>query len=73
MRSKHATFVSHLYELGHLQAPDILNASRRRRIAAGSGQQVADVNRLVNQFKQVKTMMLRFPDGLPGMKFGGRM
>ncbi|MDR0695372.1 MAG: signal recognition particle protein [Holosporales bacterium] len=55
------------------KAPDILNASRRRRIAAGSGQQVADVNRLVNQFKQVKTMMLRFPDGLPGMKFGGRM
>ena len=29
--------------------PDILNGSRRKRIAAGSGMQVADVNRLVNE------------------------
>jgi signal recognition particle subunit SRP54 len=43
--------------------PNLLNASRRRRIAAGSGQQVVDVNRLINQFKQVKTMMSRFAGG----------
>jgi signal recognition particle subunit SRP54 len=37
--------------------PRILNASRRRRIAAGSGMQVQDVNRLVKQFDQSRQMM----------------
>jgi signal recognition particle subunit SRP54 len=37
--------------------PDILNASRRRRIAAGSGMQVQDVNRLIKQFREMQKMM----------------
>jgi len=37
--------------------PDILNASRRRRIAAGSGMAVQDVNRLVKQFREMQKMM----------------
>ncbi len=37
--------------------PDILNGSRRRRIAAGSGTTPADVNRLMNQFTQAKKLM----------------
>lgn len=37
--------------------PDILNASRRKRIAAGSGTQVQDINRLIKQFDQSKKMM----------------
>jgi len=37
--------------------PDILNASRRKRIAAGSGTQVSDINRLVKQFEQSRQMM----------------
>ncbi|MCX6059785.1 MAG: signal recognition particle protein [Chloroflexi bacterium] len=37
--------------------PDLLNASRRRRIAAGSGMQVQDVNRLVKQFREIQKMM----------------
>lgn len=37
--------------------PDILNASRRRRIAAGSGTTVQDVNLLIKQFDQARTMM----------------
>ena len=37
--------------------PKILNGSRRRRIAAGSGTSVQDVNRLLKQFKQMSTMM----------------
>ncbi len=37
--------------------PDILNASRRKRIAAGSGTQVQDINRLIKQFEQSKKMM----------------
>ena len=36
--------------------PEILNASRRRRIASGSGTQVRDVNRLVKQFREAKKM-----------------
>ena len=36
--------------------PEILNASRRRRIALGSGTQVQDVNRLLKQFKQTQRM-----------------
>lgn len=37
--------------------PDVLNASRRERIAKGSGTQVQDVNKLVRQFEQAKKMM----------------
>jgi signal recognition particle subunit SRP54 len=37
--------------------PDILNGSRRRRIASGSGTTPADVNRLMNQFQQAKKLM----------------
>jgi signal recognition particle subunit SRP54 len=36
--------------------PDILNASRRRRIALGSGTQVQDVNRLMKQFREAQKM-----------------
>jgi len=39
--------------------PNIINASRRKRIAIGSGTQVMDVNRLLNQFDQMKKMMKR--------------
>ena len=37
--------------------PDIIDASRRRRIAAGSGSRSGDVKSLVDQFKQMRTMM----------------
>jgi signal recognition particle subunit SRP54 len=37
--------------------PDLLNGSRRKRIALGSGTQVSDVNRLVKQFDQSRQMM----------------
>ena len=43
--------------------PDILNASRRRRIALGSGTQVADVNRLVKQFEASRAMMKQLGGG----------
>ncbi|HEY7164533.1 MAG TPA: signal recognition particle protein, partial [Candidatus Binatia bacterium] len=39
--------------------PAILNGSRRRRIAQGSGTTVADVNRLMKQFMEMKKMMQR--------------
>jgi signal recognition particle subunit SRP54 len=37
--------------------PDLLNASRRRRIAAGSGTDVQDVNRLIKQFREAQKLM----------------
>ncbi|MDX9849424.1 MAG: signal recognition particle protein [Anaerolineaceae bacterium] len=46
--------------------PDILNASRRRRIASGSGTQVQDVNRLIKQYRDIKKLMKTF------QKSGGR-
>ena len=38
------------------EKPDIINASRRRRIAAGSGMRVEDVNKLLRQYEQMKKM-----------------
>jgi signal recognition particle subunit SRP54 len=51
--------------------PDILNASRRRRIASGSGTSVQEVNQLIRQFDQTKQMMKRFSLFSKGKK-GGR-
>ena len=56
--------------------PAVINPSRKRRIAAGSGMKVEDVNRLLRQFEQMQKMMKqmkgmkkrRFP-GMPGMPF----
>jgi len=56
--------------------PKVLNAKRRKRIAAGSGTSVQDVNRLLKQFQQMNTMMKKMGKlgkkgalmgGLPGM------
>ena len=49
--------------------PRILNGSRRKRIAAGSGTRVQDVNRLMNQFQQMKKMLKQFK-GKPGRGMG---
>jgi signal recognition particle subunit SRP54 len=50
--------------------PEILNGSRRSRIAKGSGRPVAEVNRLMKQFKEMQKMMKQFGPGSPA--FGGR-
>ena len=44
--------------------PDILNASRRRRIARGSGTTIQDVNKLMNQFEASRKMMKQMTGGL---------
>lgn len=46
--------------------PDIIKGSRKRRIAAGSGTQIQDVNRLLKQFTQMQKMMKKMSGG--GMK-----
>lgn len=40
--------------------PDLLNASRKKRVAAGCGMKVEDVNRLLTQFKQTQKLMKQF-------------
>jgi signal recognition particle subunit SRP54 len=40
--------------------PDVINGSRKKRIAAGSGTQIQDVNRLLKQFTQMQKMMKKF-------------
>lgn len=62
------------------QKPELLNHSRRKRIAAGSGTSIAEVNRLIKQFDDMKKMMKQFSSmmgpkgpkggmkGLKGMK-----
>ena len=59
------------------QDPKILNASRRKRIANGSGVKVSDVNQLVDRFFEAKKMMGQMASqfglpGMPGMGGGGR-
>lgn len=45
------------------RSPEVLNASRRKRIAKGSGTTIQDVNRLLNQYEGARKMMRQFTDG----------
>lgn len=48
---------------GERSKPELIKASRKRRIAMGSGVQVQEVNRLLNQFEQTQKMMKQFSKG----------
>jgi signal recognition particle subunit SRP54 len=60
--------------------PELIKASRKRRIAAGAGVQVQEVNRMLSQFEQMQSMMKKLKGGgmmkmmrnmkgmLPGMR-----
>ncbi|MCY9806881.1 signal recognition particle protein [Lentilactobacillus senioris] len=43
--------------------PDVINPSRRRRISRGSGRPIQEVNRMIKQFNQMKTMMNKMSNG----------
>jgi signal recognition particle subunit SRP54 len=43
--------------------PELIKATRKRRIAAGAGVQVQEVNRMLNQFEQMQTMMKKLSGG----------
>jgi signal recognition particle subunit SRP54 len=54
--------------------PEVLNSSRKKRIAAGCGLQVVDVNRLLKQFEMMQTMTKQMSKGkMPAMFGGGKM
>ena len=48
---------------GERSKPELIKASRKRRIASGAGVQVQEVNRLLNQFEQMQKMMKQFSKG----------
>lgn len=49
--------------------PSIINPSRKKRIAQGSGVKVEDVNKLLKQFEQMQKVMKKFKKGIPGFRF----
>ena len=54
--------------------PSIINGSRRKRVALGSGAKVQDVNRLLKQFAEARKMMKRFQEmQKPGKKGGFKL
>ena len=48
--------------------PSLLNGSRRKRIATGSGTHVQDVNRVIRQFMEMRKQMKKGMKGIKGMK-----
>ena len=60
------------------EKPSVLNGSRRKRIAAGSGRNIQEINRLIKQFDETRKMMKMMSGGknlarmMGGMKFGGK-
>jgi signal recognition particle subunit SRP54 len=52
--------------------PEIINHNRRKRIAAGSGTNVAEVNRLIKQFDEMRKMMKQFSGMMGGGGKGGK-
>jgi signal recognition particle subunit SRP54 len=56
---------------GERQNTSIINGSRRRRIAQGSGTQIQEVNRLLKQFAETRKLMKRFMQGGKKGKIGG--
>ncbi|WP_215141670.1 signal recognition particle protein [Exiguobacterium qingdaonense] len=50
--------------------PEVLNASRRKRIAKGSGRSIQEVNRLIKQFDDMKKMMKQMSGQMKGKKKG---
>ncbi len=70
----HTKAIVYSMTLQEREEPDLLNPSRRRRIAQGSGRPVVEVDRMIKQFKQSKEMMQKISkgnlgslNGIPGM------
>ena len=55
--------IIHSMTVEERRKPEIINGSRRQRIATGSGTQIADVNKLVKQFSEMQKMMKRMGGG----------
>jgi len=72
----HTEAIIHAMTKKEREKPEIINASRKKRIAAGSGTSVEEVNKLLRQFEQMLKMMKQFADmgkSKQGKKMLGRM
>ena len=72
----HTEAIIHSMTRREREKPDIINASRKKRIAAGSGTSVEEVNKVLRQFEQMLKMMKQFTEmgkSKKGMKMLGRM
>ncbi len=72
----HTEAIIHAMTRKEREKPDIINASRKKRIAAGSGTSVEEVNKVLRQFDQMLKMMKQFTDmgkTRKGKKMLGRM
>ena len=68
----HTEAIIHSMTKAEREHPDIINASRKKRIAAGSGTSVEEVNKLLKQFEQMLKMMKQFTN-MGKTKQGKRM
>ena len=68
----HTEAIIHSMTKAERERPEIINASRKKRIAAGSGTSVEDVNKLLKQFEQMLKMMKQFTN-MGKTKQGKRM
>ena len=66
-RLKHAEAIVLSMTPAERKKPEIMNGSRRARIAKGSGRPISDVNRLLEQFREMQKMMKKASQG------GGRV
>ena len=66
-RLKHAEAIVLSMTAAERKKPELLNGSRRARVAKGSGRPISDVNRLLDQFREMQKMMKKAAQG------GGRM
>lgn len=72
----HTEAIIHAMTPKEREKPDMINASRKKRIAAGSGTSVEEVNKVLRQFEQMMKMMKQFTDmgkTKQGKKMLGRM
>jgi len=69
-RIKHVEAIVLSMTAGERADPDLMNGSRRLRVAKGSGRTVQEVNQLLNQFKQMQKLMKGGKNG-PKLPFGG--
>ena len=78
-RLKHVEAIVLSMTPGERKKPELLNGSRRLRIAKGAGRPVSEVNRLLEQFREMQKMMKKMgagggkggPPGMPRLPFGG--
>ena len=60
--------IIHSMTIEERRNPDVLNVSRKRRIAAGAGVDISEVNKMVKQFNEAKKMMKKLPNMMGGKK-----